>query len=38
MAQMYRTYDKINPETRAAMAARAAAFLKQIDEHGTDDV
>jgi deoxyribodipyrimidine photolyase-related protein len=38
MAQMYRTYDKIKPETRAAMAARAGAFLALIDEHGTDDV
>jgi deoxyribodipyrimidine photolyase-related protein len=38
MAQMYGTYDKIKPETRAAMAERAAAFLKQIDDYGTDDV
>jgi deoxyribodipyrimidine photolyase-related protein len=37
MAQMYRTYDKIKPETRAAMAERATTFLKQIDSHGTDD-
>jgi deoxyribodipyrimidine photolyase-related protein len=38
MAQMYRTYDNIKPETRAAMTARATGFLKLIDEHGTDDV
>jgi deoxyribodipyrimidine photolyase-related protein len=36
MAQMYRTYDKIKSDTRAAMAERAATFLNQIDAHGTD--
>jgi deoxyribodipyrimidine photolyase-related protein len=38
MAQMYRTYDKIKPEIRTAMTARAVSFLEQIDAHGTDDV
>jgi deoxyribodipyrimidine photolyase-related protein len=37
MAQMYRVYDKIKPEVRAAMSERARDFLKQIDDHGTDD-
>lgn len=38
MAQMYRTYDKIKPETRVAMADRSEVFLKRLDVHGTDDV
>jgi deoxyribodipyrimidine photolyase-related protein len=36
MAQMYRTYDKMDEEARAAMHAHAEAFLSYLDQHGTD--
>ncbi|MFZ4120638.1 MAG: cryptochrome/photolyase family protein [Caulobacterales bacterium] len=36
MAQMYRTYDKLAPDHRAALHAQAQAFLDHLDTHGTD--
>ncbi len=36
MAQMYRTYDKLAPDHRAALHQKAQAFLDHLDTHGTD--
>jgi deoxyribodipyrimidine photolyase-related protein len=36
MAQMYRTYDKLADDHRAALHAQAQAFLDHLDAHGTD--
>jgi len=36
MAQMYRTYDKFDPDHRTALHAHARAFLTHLDAHGTD--
>jgi deoxyribodipyrimidine photolyase-related protein len=36
MAQMYRTYDKLDADHRASMHAHAQAFLAHLDANGTD--
>jgi len=36
MAQMYRTYDQLDPDHRKALHAHADAFLAHLDAHGTD--
>jgi deoxyribodipyrimidine photolyase-related protein len=36
MGQMYRTYDKLAADHRAALHASAAAFLERLDAFGTD--
>jgi deoxyribodipyrimidine photolyase-related protein len=36
MAQMYRTYDKFDPDHRTALHTHAHAFLTHLDAHGTD--
>ena len=37
MAQMYRTYDRIDGGQRDAMARQAVRFLAHLDKHGSDE-
>lgn len=36
MAQMYRTWDRIEPDRQAELRTQAAGFLDHLDQHGTD--